>query len=55
MSTKSGNNSEIEKAQKIIAESEKNKLDEISKKLTTLLDEYGYILDIVSQITLKKK
>ena len=46
---------ELEKAQKILDEAEKEKQKEFGEKLTALLDEYGYVLDIFSQITLKKK
>jgi hypothetical protein len=46
---------EIEKAQRIVTEAEQKKQKEFGEKLTLLLDEYGYILDVVSQITLKKK
>lgn len=46
---------EVEKASRILKEAEEAKSKEFSEKLNALLEEYGYVLDVVSQITLKKK
>lgn len=46
--------SEVGKAQKIIAEAEQAKQKEFAEKMNALCKEYGYALDVQSQIVIKK-
>ena len=45
----------VEEAKKILAEEEKSKQEAFKKELEEVCEKHGYVLDVISQIILKKK
>lgn len=46
---------EVEKAAKVLATAEKEKQESFAKEINEVCEKHGYVLDVVSQIVIKKK